>query len=78
MEALALSPAALDSLEVATTATIPAEPNFYIFQEWCNGTAAAQAELLLNQNDLTGVLYWNKDLDFHVTSMIADLVERSQ
>ena len=78
METLALLLAALDALEVATTATAPADPNFHIFREWCNGTAATRVGLLLNQNDLTGVLYWNKDLDFQVTSMIADPAERSQ
>ena len=62
MEALALIPAALDALEVATTHTAPADPTYHIYQEWCDGTAAVRAELLQNQTDLTGVLYWNKDL----------------
>ena len=78
MEALALQRAVLDVLEVTTTAMDPADLNFHIFQEWCNGTAVARAELLLNQNDLTSVLYWNQDLNFQVTSMIADPAERSQ
>ena len=78
MEALVLQPAALDALEVATTHTAPADPTYHIYQEWCNGTAAVRAELLRNQTDLIGVLYWNKDLEFQVVSMIADPAERSQ
>ena len=78
MEALALIPAVLDALGVATIHTSPTDPTYHIYQEWCDGTAAVQAELLRNQTDLTGVLYWNKDCEFQVVSMIADLVERSQ
>ena len=55
-----------------------ADPTYHIYQEWCNGTAVVRAELLQNQTDLTGVLYWNKDLEFQVVSMIADPVECSQ
>ena len=37
-----------------------------------------QAELLKNQTDLTGVLYWNKGCEFQIVSMITDPFERSQ
>ena len=78
MEALALIPAALDALKVATTHTAPADPIYHIYQEWCDGTAAVRAQLLQNQTDLTGVLYWNKDLEFQGVSMIADPAECCQ
>ena len=32
---LVLHPAALDLLEVATTATGPTDPTYHIFKEWC-------------------------------------------
>ena len=70
MEELALLPAALDSLEVATTAMAPADPDYHIYREWCNWLVEKRSVVLLNQNDLTDILYWNKDLDFHVISMI--------
>ena len=78
MEHLSLLPAALDLLKVAKIATAPADPDFHIFQEWCDWQVEKHSAVLLNQNDLTGILYWNKDLDFQVISMIVELVERSQ
>ena len=70
MEELALVPAAQDSLEVATTAMAPADPDYHIYREWCDGPVEKRSVVLLNQNDLTGILYLNNDLDFQVISMI--------
>ena len=64
MEKLALVPAALDLLEIATTATGPADPDYHIYREWCDATAEQRSAMLLKQHDITGVVYWNKDLDF--------------
>ena len=72
MEQLALVPAALDSLGVATTATAPADPDYHIYREWCDGTAEKRSAMLLKKNDLTAILYWNNDLDFQAISMIAE------
>ena len=78
MEELAPVSAALDSLEVATTATAPADPDYHIYREWCDGMVEKSSAILLNQNDLTGILYWNNDLDFQVISMIAEPVNGLQ
>ena len=78
MEELALVPAALNSLKVVTTATVPADPDYHIYQEWCDRLVEKRSAVLLNQNDLTGILYWNKDLDFQVISMIGKLANRLQ
>ena len=78
MEELALVPAALDSLEVATTATAPADPDYHIYREWCNGTVEQRSTMLTKQRDLTGILYWNQDLELQTISMIADPVDRLQ
>ena len=78
MEKLALVPAALDSLEVATTATGPADPAYHIYREWCDGTVEQRSAMLTKQRDLTGIMYWNQDLELQIISMIADPVDRLQ
>ena len=78
MEELALQPAALDSLELATTATSPADPEYHIFREWCDWLVEEQSAALLNQLDLTGILYLNTDLDFQVISMISEPANHPQ
>ena len=64
MEDLILQPAALDLLEVEATTTGPADPEFFIFREWCAMTEVEQSAALLNQQDLTGIMYLNTDLEF--------------
>ena len=64
MEDLILQPAALDLLEVGATATGPADPEFYIFREWCAMMEVERSAALLNQQDLTGIMYLNTDLEF--------------
>ena len=78
MEKLALVPAALDSVKVATTATGPADPAYHIYREWCNGTVEQRSAMLTKQRDLTGILYWNQDLELQTISMIADPADRLQ
>ena len=70
MEDLAIQPAALDLLEVATTATGPADPEYHIFREWCAWTTDERSAALLNPQDLTGIMYLNTDLDFQAISII--------
>ena len=57
MEELTLLPAALDSLEVVTTTTAPVDPDYHIYREWYNWQVEKRSAVLLNQNDLTGILY---------------------
>ena len=78
MEQLALVPAALDLLEVATTASAPADPDCHIYWEWCDRTAEKRSAMLTKQRDLTGILYWNQDLELQTISMIADPADRLQ
>ena len=77
MEELALLPAALDFLEVATTATAPVDPDYHIFREWCDWLVEKKSAALL-KNNLNGLLYLNKDLDFQVLSMISEPANRDQ
>ena len=46
MEELALHPAALDLLEVVTTATGPTDPTYHIFKEWFVMSADERSECL--------------------------------
>ena len=77
MEDLAIQPVALDLLEVATTATGPADPEYHIFREWCAWTADERSVALLSF-DLTGIIYVNNDLDFQAISIISPPVNRPQ
>ena len=72
MEKSATVSAALDLLEVATTATGPVDPNYHIYWAWCNGTVKQCSAMLTKQRDLTGILYWNQDLELQTISMIVD------
>ena len=78
MEKLATEPAVLDLLEVATTATGPVDPNYHIYWAWCHGMVELRSAMLTKQRDLTGILYWNQDLELQTLSMIADLADRLQ
>ena len=78
MEELALLPAALDLLEVATTDMAPADPEYHIFREWCDWLVEKRSAALLKQQDLTCILYLNKDLDFQVISTIGEPSDRPQ
>ena len=78
MEKLATVPAALDLLEVATTATAPLDPNYYIYRAWCNETVELRSAMLIKQRDLTGILYRNQDLELQTISMIANPADRLQ
>ena len=75
MEDLAIQPVALDLLEVATTATGPADPEYHIFREWCAWLADEQSAALLSF-DLTGIMYVNNDLDFQAISIISPPANR--
>ena len=66
MEDLALHPAALDLLEVATTATGPTDPTYHIFKEWCAMSAGERSEALLSI-DINGIMYFNTDLDLQLS-----------
>ena len=66
-----LQPAALDELEVKLTAKTPADSSFFIFKEWCQMTELQKKETLLNQQDLTGVMYLNTDFEFQVIFIIS-------
>ena len=76
MEDLILQPAALDLLEVKATTTGPADPEFYIFREWCAMTEVEQSASLLNQQDLFGIIYLNNNLDFQEISIISSPAHR--
>ena len=78
MEELALQPAALDLLEVATTITAPADPEYHIFREWCDWSVEQRSVALLNQQDLTNIVYLNTDLDFQVIFIIGEPANRPQ
>ena len=78
MEKLATEPAALDLLKVATTATAPVDPNYHIYRAWCDGTVNQRSAMLTKPRDLTGILYWNQDLELQTLSMIADPPDRLQ
>ena len=78
MEDLALQPAALDLLEVATTATAPADLEYHIFREWCAWSEDERSAALLNPQDLTGIMYLNTDLDFQAISIISSPANRPQ
>ena len=78
MEELALLPAALDSLKVATTAMPPADPEYHTFREWCDWLVEKRSAALLNQQNLTAILYLNTNLDFQVISMIGEPANRPQ
>ena len=68
MEKLATVPAALDSLEVTTTATGPVDPAYHIYREWCDGTVKQRSAMLTKQRDLTGIMYWNQAVSYtHLT-----------
>ena len=69
MEDLALQPAALDFLEVATIATGLTDPTYHIFKEWCAMSAGERSEALLSI-DINGIMYFNSDLDLQVISII--------
>ena len=71
MEDLILQPTALDMLEVKATTTAAADPGFFIFEEWCAMTEVQKVEALLNQQDLTGIMYVNTDLEFQAISIIS-------
>ena len=77
MENLAIQPAALDLLEVTTTAAGPADPEYHIFREWCAWTADERSAALLSF-DLTGIMYVNNDLDFQAISIISPPANRPQ
>ena len=77
MEDLILHPAALDLVEVGETATGPANPEFYIFREWCVMMEVERSAALLNQQDLTGVMYLNTYLEFQAISIISSPARRS-
>ena len=47
MEDLILQPAALDMIEVEAMTTAPADPGFFIFEEWCAVTEVQKSETLL-------------------------------
>ena len=74
MEDLILQPAALDLLEVAATATGPADSGYYISREWCAMLGDERSAALLNPKDLTGIMYLNTDLDFQAISIISSTV----
>ena len=78
MEQLATVPAALDLLEVATTATGQVDPAYHIYREWCGGTVEQRSSVLTKQRDLTGIMYWNQDRELQIISMIADPADRLQ
>ena len=78
MEKLATVPEALDLLEVATTATGPVDPNYHIYWAWCDGMVELRSSMLTKQCNLTGILYWNQDLELQTISMIADPADRFQ
>ena len=76
MEDLILQPAALDLLEVAATATGPADPGYYIFREWCAMSEDKRSAALLNTQDLTGIMYLNTNLYFQAISIIGSPANR--
>ena len=78
MEDLVLQPAALDMLEVKATTTAPANSAFFIFEEWCAMTEVQKSETLLNQQDLTGIMYLNTNLEFQAISIISSPTHRPQ
>ena len=77
MEDLALQPAALDFLEIATTATGPTDPKYPLFKEWCAMSAEGRSEALLSI-EINGVMYVNTDLDLQVVSIINPPADRLQ
>ena len=77
MEALALNPAALDMLAVASTATGPADPNYHLFKEWCGMSSEERAAAILSI-DVEGIMYTNTNLDFQVISIIHPPANRTQ
>ena len=78
MEKLATEPAALDLLDVATTATDPVDPTYFISRAWWDGTANERSAMLTKPRDLTGILYWNQDKELKALSMIAEPADRHQ
>ena len=78
MEKLATEPAALDLLEVATTATDPVDQNYFIYRAWCDTTVDQRSAMLTKPRDLTGILYWNQDQELQTLSMIAEPADRLQ
>ena len=77
MEDLALQPAALDFLEIATTATGPTDPKYHLFKEWCAMSSEDRSEALLSI-EINGVMYVNTDLDLQVVSIINPPADRLQ
>ena len=77
MEDLALQPAALDFLEIATTATGPTDPKYPLFKEWCAMSSEDRSEALLSI-EINGVMYVNTDLDLQVVSIINPPADRLQ
>mmetsp|Transcript_63177 Transcript_63177/g.70638 ORF Transcript_63177/g.70638 Transcript_63177/m.70638 type:complete len:113 (-) Transcript_63177:1156-1494(-) len=77
MEDLAIQPAVLDLLEVATTATGPADLEYHNFREWCAWLEDKRSATLLLY-DHTGIMYLNTNLDFQAISIINSHTNRSQ
>ena len=76
MDDLILQPAALDLVEVEATTMGPTDPGFFLFREWCAMTDVEQSATLLNQHNLTDIMYVNTDLEFQETSITSSPAHR--
>ena len=76
IEELVYHSAALDKLEVNATATAAADLSFFIFEEWGPMSVSQKKETVLNKQDLTGVMYMNRDFEFQSIFIISSPTNR--